>query len=90
MSEAKASSSTEHRADGQLRQPMTWAQCETCDRWRKLPDLTEDQVPDEWYCRMNLDPLHNACDLPEEQELETREAEEEGGLKHWLGPPQPG
>ena len=49
-------------------QPVTWAQCETCDKWRKLPHLAEDQVPDEWYCHMNLDPLHNACDLPEEPE----------------------
>ena len=47
---------------------LTWAQCETCDKWRKLPHLAEDQVPDQWYCHMNLDPLHNACDQPEELE----------------------
>ena len=49
-------------------EPVTWAQCETCDKWRKLPHLAEDQVPDDWYCHMNLDSLHNACDLPEELE----------------------
>ena len=66
----------EPTTDGKPRQPMTWAQCELCDKWRKLPNLTEDELPDEWYCRMNLDPLHNACNLPEE--LETGDAEEEG------------
>ena len=47
---------------------LTWAQCEACDKWRKLPHLAEDQVPDEWYCSMNLDPRHDSCDIPEEQE----------------------
>ena len=55
-------------ADTSPEAELTWAQCETCDKWRKLPHLAEDQVPDEWYCHMNLDPLHNTCDLPEELE----------------------
>ena len=45
---------------------VTWAQCEACDKWRKLPHLAPDQVPDEWYCNMNQDPLHDSCDVPEE------------------------
>ena len=45
---------------------VTWVQCEACDKWRKLPLLAPDQVPDEWYCSMNQDPLHDSCDVPEE------------------------
>ena len=45
---------------------VTWVQCEACDKWRRLPHLTPDQVPDEWYCSMNQDPLRDSCDAPEE------------------------
>ena len=26
---------------------VTWVQCEACDKWRRVPHLTPDQVPDE-------------------------------------------
>ena len=45
---------------------VTWVQCEACDKWRRVPHLTPDQVPDEWYCSMNQDPLRDSCDAPEE------------------------
>ncbi|CAG9462813.1 unnamed protein product [Pedinophyceae sp. YPF-701] len=43
-----------------------WAQCEKCDKWRRLP---MDHVIDEnepWFCHMNPDKTWNKCSVPEE------------------------
>ena len=75
---ARAEARTQAPAEAEEPLPsVTWAQCETCDKWRKLPHLAEDQVPDKWHCHMNLDSLHNACNLPEEEEEEEERAEQE-------------
>ena len=47
----------------------TWLQCDTCNKWRIVPDLPgivpegEDAV---WYCHMNVDKRHNTCDVPQQ------------------------
>uniref|UniRef100_A0A8C5PB05 MORC family CW-type zinc finger 3 n=1 Tax=Leptobrachium leishanense TaxID=445787 RepID=A0A8C5PB05_9ANUR len=44
-----------------------WVQCDSCLKWRKLPD-SMGNLPDKWYCRMNLDPQFRDCNVPEEPE----------------------
>lgn len=44
-----------------------WAQCERCDKWRRLP-LGADPPgeKDRWYCPMGPDRRYASCDAPEE------------------------
>ncbi|KAM4700178.1 MORC family CW-type zinc finger protein 3-like [Discoglossus pictus] len=46
---------------------QTWAQCDRCLRWRKIPDGM-GKLPDKWYCEMNTDPQFRDCSVPEEPE----------------------
>ncbi|XP_054556260.1 MORC family CW-type zinc finger protein 3 isoform X2 [Talpa occidentalis] len=48
---------------------QTWVQCDSCLKWRKLPDGI-DQLPEKWYCFNNPDPQFRNCDVPEEPEDE--------------------
>ncbi|RUS81130.1 hypothetical protein EGW08_011116, partial [Elysia chlorotica] len=49
----------------------TWAQCDHCLKWRRLPDsINPESLPEKWYCRYNTDGTHNRCDIPEEPEDE--------------------
>ncbi|XP_017206276.1 MORC family CW-type zinc finger protein 3 isoform X6 [Oryctolagus cuniculus] len=48
---------------------QTWVQCDSCLKWRKLPDGI-DQLPEKWYCSNNPDPQFRNCDVPEEPEDE--------------------
>lgn len=41
--------------DIQKRPDQTWVQCDSCLKWRKLPDGI-DQLPEKWYCSNNPDP----------------------------------
>ena len=50
--------------------PWTWAQCDLCLKWRRLQEnISENDLPDKWYCRMNRDLTHkyvihiNICDV---------------------------
>ena len=47
-----------------------WAQCDRCEKWRRLPDGPEyeaDALPDQWFCYMNPNTQRNTCDKPEER-----------------------
>ncbi|XP_049730758.1 MORC family CW-type zinc finger protein 3 isoform X4 [Elephas maximus indicus] len=55
--------------DIQKRPDQTWVQCDSCLKWRKLPDGI-DQLPEKWYCSNNPDPQFRNCDVPEEPEDE--------------------
>ncbi|PHJ16223.1 cw-type zinc finger, partial [Cystoisospora suis] len=50
-----------------------WVQCEACKKWRRLPaSVDPEQLPDTWLCAMNhWDPLHDSCELPEEEYRDT-------------------
>ncbi|XP_078446804.1 SNF2 domain-containing protein / helicase domain-containing protein / F-box family protein isoform X2 [Wolffia australiana] len=51
----------------------TWAQCDACRKWRKLP---ESAIPDPgaaWFCSMNGNPQYKSCTVPEES-WDTNEA----------------
>ncbi|GCC25432.1 MORC family CW-type zinc finger protein 3a [Chiloscyllium punctatum] len=55
--------------DSQKLPDQTWAQCDGCLKWRKLPDgIDPDKLPDKWFCSMNLDPHFKSCSVPEEPE----------------------
>ncbi|XP_045196926.2 MORC family CW-type zinc finger protein 3-like [Mercenaria mercenaria] len=46
----------------------TWAQCDNCLSWRRLPTGYSEKLPDKWYCYLNPDAHFNRCDIPEEPE----------------------
>nr|XP_014345398.1 PREDICTED: MORC family CW-type zinc finger protein 3 isoform X1 [Latimeria chalumnae] len=57
--------------DEQVRPDQNWVQCDSCLKWRKLPDgINPDKLPDKWYCWSNPDPQYRSCDVPEEPEDE--------------------
>nr|XP_033805485.1 MORC family CW-type zinc finger protein 3 [Geotrypetes seraphini] len=51
------------------RPDQTWVQCDTCLKWRKLPDGIL-KLPEKWHCYMNPDPQFRNCNEPEEPEDE--------------------
>ncbi|CAN2387567.1 zinc ion binding [Pristimantis euphronides] len=53
--------------DEQKRPDQTWVQCDTCLKWRKVPDAM-GKLPPKWYCYMNPDPQFRDCSVPEEPE----------------------
>ncbi|XP_068931180.1 MORC family CW-type zinc finger protein 3 isoform X2 [Petaurus breviceps papuanus] len=53
--------------DIQKRPDQTWVQCDSCLKWRKLPDGI-DHLPEKWYCSLNPDPQFRSCIVPEEPE----------------------
>ncbi|KAG9469021.1 hypothetical protein GDO78_021402 [Eleutherodactylus coqui] len=53
--------------DEQKRPDQNWAQCDTCLKWRKLPDAM-GKLPPKWHCHMNPDPQFRDCSVPEEPE----------------------
>ncbi|XP_053295210.1 MORC family CW-type zinc finger protein 3a isoform X1 [Pleuronectes platessa] len=55
--------------DTMKRPDQNWAQCESCRKWRKLPDGIDcDKLPKEWFCHMNPDPQFRSCQVEEEPE----------------------
>lgn len=44
----------------------TWAQCDACKKWRKLPDSEFTDSSAAWFCSMNSDLSHQNCNVPEE------------------------
>ena len=56
----------------------TWAQCERCDKWRKLK-LTATPLAEQWFCELNPDAAFASCDAPEEEYTDSDEEGEEGG-----------
>lgn len=63
--------------------PDTWAQCEDCNKWRRMPPhVKPDMLPEHWYCRDNIyDPRKNTCDAPEENQVEAVIQNSVGDLK---------
>ncbi|KAH9255766.1 hypothetical protein BASA81_006160 [Batrachochytrium salamandrivorans] len=48
---------------------VTWVQCDTCQKWRKLPPNMEDALGEVWTCNMNKwAPNGGSCDDPEDAE----------------------
>lgn len=60
------------KPDGIKKTVLEWAQCEKCNKWRKLPQhIKSSTLPDKWYCSMNhWDPVRASCSVPEEADQE--------------------
>ncbi|KAH9525168.1 hypothetical protein Btru_000523 [Bulinus truncatus] len=62
---------------GEIKLPdWTWVQCDTCLKWRRLPEETDPKsLPKLWNCSMNEDALYNRCfaEQESEDEEETKE-----------------
>lgn len=44
----------------------TWVQCDTCDKWRMLPDENAENLPEKWYCHMNENDMpRSKCRAPQ-------------------------
>ncbi|XP_054643460.1 MORC family CW-type zinc finger protein 3a isoform X2 [Dunckerocampus dactyliophorus] len=51
------------------RPDQTWVQCDSCQKWRKLPDGIDcSRLPDNWFCHMNPEPQFRNCEVLEEPE----------------------
>ena len=35
-----------------------WVQCDSCNKWRRLPYGIKISKKDKWFCYMNQDPAH--------------------------------
>ncbi|GKY91742.1 hypothetical protein MPSEU_000145900 [Mayamaea pseudoterrestris] len=48
---------------------LEWVQCESCQKWRKLPaHVSADDLPETWYCNMNTwNSASASCDAPEDK-----------------------
>ncbi|XP_052243720.1 MORC family CW-type zinc finger protein 3-like isoform X12 [Dreissena polymorpha] len=59
--------STSQTSQSQL-PDWTWAQCDNCLSWRRLPTGYTAELPERWFCYLNPDAHFNRCDIPEEPE----------------------
>ncbi|NP_001084903.1 MORC family CW-type zinc finger 3 S homeolog [Xenopus laevis] len=53
--------------DIQKKPDQLWVQCDSCLKWRKVPDAM-GKLADKWYCSMNTDPQFRDCTVAEEPE----------------------
>ncbi|KAF1313748.1 Chromodomain-helicase-dna-binding protein, partial [Globisporangium splendens] len=78
------------KPDGIKKAVLEWAQCEKCNKWRKLPQhIKSSTLPDKWYCSMNhWDPTRASCSIPEEVDQEPLGASPLPSSQNWY--PMPG
>ncbi|KAJ0405116.1 hypothetical protein ATCC90586_009687 [Pythium insidiosum] len=69
---------------------LEWAQCEKCNKWRKLPaHIKSSTLPDKWYCSMNhWDPTRASCSVPQDEDQEPLDASPLPSSQNWY--PMPG
>ena len=49
---------------------VNWAQCDLCNKWRKLPfgpEYCAEALPEKWFCYMNAESLSHFCEDPEDE-----------------------
>lgn len=56
-----------------------WAQCDRCQKWRRLPGVVDTKgLPEQWFCEMNVwDNSRRSCEAPEEVDPEPDESHDE-------------
>ena len=79
----RAAAAPTPRLDEQL-----WAQCDSCAKWRRLPESMRDsdELDEAWTCAMHPDPARRGCEVVEEglgeDEVTTQvEMEQEGTVQ---------
>ena len=70
-----------------LQSNLLWVQCDCCKKWRVLLDgESQEDLPEEWFCKDNSDPQHNSCEDPERDEAYyQRQDESADGLAEGQG-----
>jgi hypothetical protein len=60
-----ASSSSQGAAVKEVEDDRVWVQCNTCDKWRALPNTVDPALlPDIWFCELNTyDDNRNDCEV---------------------------
>ena len=58
----------------------TWAQCEQCDKWRRVVVSSGMELPSQWSCELNPDKAFASCQIAEEQWSDGEDQEEPSGL----------
>lgn len=54
---------------------LSWVQCDRCEKWRCLvstngiPYDGVENLPDKWFCEMNVDEDNNSCKHPEREQI---------------------
>lgn len=48
-----------------VEEEVAWVQCDDCDKWRRLYNTREDEVPDNWCCALHPDGI--TCETSEDQ-----------------------
>ena len=67
---AAAATVEDDAEEGEADETCNWAQCDRCEKWRRLPDGPEYEaatLPTQWFCHMNPNPRRNSCEAPEER-----------------------
>ena len=54
-----------------VEEQFTWVQCDKCEKWRRLFNTTEEELPEQWLCTDHPDEI--TCDVAED----TMDAEEQ-------------
>ncbi|KAJ8246680.1 hypothetical protein GJAV_G00254220 [Gymnothorax javanicus] len=69
------SSCTSEMEDMEKSAKQRWVQCDSCHKWRKVPDgIDANKLPERWFCHQNADPKFRTCAA--DQELEDSMDEE--------------
>ncbi|KAJ8246677.1 hypothetical protein GJAV_G00254190, partial [Gymnothorax javanicus] len=46
---------------------QNWVQCDSCQKWRKMPDgIDVSKLPEQWHCHQNHDHNYRSCTVDEE------------------------
>jgi hypothetical protein len=64
-SSASAASNSQDASAGPPEDDRVWVQCNTCDKWRSLPNTVDPSLlPDIWFCELNVyDTERNCCEV---------------------------
>lgn len=64
-SSASVASNNQDASAGPPEDDRVWVQCNTCDKWRSLPNTVDPTLlPDIWFCELNVyDSERNCCEV---------------------------
>lgn len=64
-SSASVASNNQDASAGPPEDDRVWVQCNTCDKWRSLPNTVDPTLlPDIWFCELNsYDSERNCCEV---------------------------
>ena len=65
----------------------SWVQCDSCNKWRRIPAAVADQLDENvpWHCQDNPNSAFASCSIPQElsnEEIDQQEEEEHVSNNH--------